>query len=198
MLISSLHIWTLAHFLFAHQLGESQYVIITSFICFRCLSNVPRGRALFQQSVCNEYDVLLVGLILHCRHTWQWRQDPRYYIHTPQWVCVHCGPSTVFLNWHIGKESPSWYLSRQPIIIAHLCLLIVRSFPAVQARVGGLWFQAQGGLSWPWDTRELQPGPTAAACCGCWSDQAWRAAWESDPTRPFMTGLLSHELGGLG
>lgn len=103
--------------------------------------------------------LLLVGLIPHCRHTWQWRQDPRYYIHTPQWVCVHCGPSTVFLNWHIGKESPSWYLSRQPIIIAHLCLLIVRSFPAVQARVGGLWFQAQGGLSWPWDTRELQPRP---------------------------------------
>lgn len=102
---------------------------------------------------------LLVGLIPHCRHTWQWRQDPRYYIHTPLCVCVHRGLSAVFLNWHIGEESPSWYLSSQPIIIAHLCLLIVRSFPAVWARVGGLWFQAQGGLSWPWDTREVQPRP---------------------------------------
>lgn len=96
-----------------------------------------------------------VGLIPHCRHTWQWRRHPRYYIHTPQWVC----PSAMFLNWQIGKESPSWYLSRQPIIITHLCLLIVRSFPAVQAQVGGLWFQAQRGLSWPWDTREVQPRP---------------------------------------
>ena len=68
-------------------------------------------------------------------------------------------PSAVFLNWHIGEESLSWYLSRQPIIIAHLCLLIVRSFPAVRGRVGGLWFQAHGGLSWPWDTREGQPRP---------------------------------------
>lgn len=101
----------------------------------------------------------LVGLIQHCRHTWQCRWEPKYYIHTPQWVCVHSGPSATFLNWHIGEESPSWYLSRQPIIIAHLCLLIVRSFPAVRARVGGLWFQAQGGLSWPWDTREVQPRP---------------------------------------
>lgn len=55
----------------------------------------------------------------------------------------------------LGKESLSWYLSRQPVIIAHLCLLIVRSFPAVRTQVGGLWFQAQGGLSWPWDTREV-------------------------------------------
>lgn len=102
---------------------------------------------------------LLVSLIPRCRHTWQWRRDPRYYIHTSQWVCVHRGPSVMFLNWHIGEESPSWYLSRQPVIIAHLCLLIVRSFPAVRARVGGLWSQAQGGLSWPWDTREAQPRP---------------------------------------
>lgn len=102
---------------------------------------------------------LLVSLIPHRRHTWQWRRDPRYYIHSSQWVCVHRGPSAMFLNWHIGEESPSWYLSRQPIIIAHLCLLIVWSFPAVQAQVGGLWFQAQGGLSWPWDTREVQPRP---------------------------------------
>lgn len=101
----------------------------------------------------------LVSLIPHHRHTWQWQQDPRYYIHTSQWLCVHRGPSTMFLNWHIGKESLSWYLSRQPVIIAHLCLLIVWSFPAVQAQVGGLWFQARGRLSWPWDTRELQPQP---------------------------------------
>lgn len=99
---------------------------------------------------------VLVSLIPHHGHTWQWQQDPRYYIHTSR-VCVHHSPSAMFLNWHIGKESPSWYLSRQPVIIAHLCLLIVWSFPAVQAQVGGLWFQARGRLSWPWDTRELQP-----------------------------------------
>lgn len=102
---------------------------------------------------------LLVSLIPHHRHTWQWCWDPWYYIHTSQWVCIHRSPSAMFLNWHIGEESPSWYLSRQPIIIVHLCLLIVWSFPAVQAQVGGLWFQAQGGLSWPWETREVQPRP---------------------------------------
>lgn len=102
---------------------------------------------------------LLVSLIPHCRHSWQWCWDPRYCIHTSQWACVHCSPSTEFLNWHIGVENLSWYVSRELIIIAHLCLLIVRSFPAVQARVGGLWLWVWGGLSWPWDTREVQPRP---------------------------------------
>lgn len=109
----------------------------------------------FNRGSVMDIPMMLSGLIPHSRHTWQWRRHPWYYIHCPQWV----SPSTVFLNWHIGKESPSWYLSRQPIIITHLCLLIVRSFPAAQAQVGGLWFQAQKGLSWPWDTREVQPLP---------------------------------------
>lgn len=128
------------------------------FICFRCLSNAPWGSFSAEGSVMDIL-ALLVSLIPHHRPAWQWRRDPRYYIHTSQWVCVHRSPSAMFLNWHIGEESLSWYPSRQPIIIAHLCLLIVWSFPAVWAQVGGLWFQAQGGLSWPWDTREVQARP---------------------------------------
>lgn len=123
-----------------------------AFICFKrlswCTSRLCRASIM-------DIPKMLFGLIPHCRHTWQWYRDPCYYIHTPPWVC----PSAVFLNWHIREASPSWYLRRQPIIIAHLCLLIVRSFPAVRGWVGGLWFQAQGGLSWPWDTREVQSWP---------------------------------------
>lgn len=102
---------------------------------------------------------VLVRLIPHCRHTWQWCQDPQYNINNWQRAHVRRGPFAMFWNWHIGEENPSWYLSRQPIIIPHLCLLIVWSFPAVQAQVGGLWLQVQAGLSWPWDTQEVQPWP---------------------------------------
>lgn len=102
---------------------------------------------------------VLVRLIPHCRHTWLWCWNPQYNINNWQRAHVRRGPFAVFWNWHIGEEYPSWYLSRQPIIIPHLCLLIVRSFPAVQAQVGGLWLQVQAGLSWPWDTQEVQPRP---------------------------------------
>lgn len=103
--------------------------------------------------------MVLVRLIPHCRHTQLWYRDPRYNIYNWQWAYVCCGPFALFWNQHIGEENPSWYLSRQPIIITHLCLLIVRSFPAVQDQVGGLWLQVQAGLSWPWDTQEVQSWP---------------------------------------
>lgn len=119
------------------------------------------GRALYScRGSVMDTPVLLVGLIPHLQADSTMMPGPSIlYPHSTVGLRSRQGPSAMFLSWHIGEESLSWYLSRQPIIIRHLCLLIVRSFPAVRARVGGLWFQAHGGLSWPWDTREVQPRP---------------------------------------
>lgn len=157
MLISFYHMWAWRHLLLilpVHQYGEAGFLFFF-YVAKWCTS---------KRHICRSGSVMhtlmvLVRLIPHCRHTWLWCRDPRYNINNWLRARVHCGPFTVFWNWHLGEENPPWYLSRQPIIIPHLRLLIVRSFPAVQAQVGGLWLQVQAGLSWPWDTQEVQLRP---------------------------------------
>lgn len=136
--------------------------------------------------------MMLVGLIPHCRHTWQWRRHPWYYIHTPQWVC----PSAMFLNWHIGKESPSWYLQaahnyRTPVFVD------CEEFPSSPGPSGRIVVPSTGrfilALRHTWGAA-LAPRQRCAVAADHSEHGMQPGNWTQKG--PFMAGLLGYELDG--